>query len=49
MVVLRAHAPAAIADGFCAARIAMPGLAYGAAGGLDTAAILHRAAVIPNG
>lgn len=49
MVVLRAHAPAAIADGFCAARIAMPGLAYGAAGGIDTAAILHRAAVIPNG
>jgi putative acyl-CoA dehydrogenase len=49
MVVLHAHAPAPIAEGFCAARIAMPGLAYGAACGLDTAAILQRAAVIPNG
>ncbi len=47
MVVLRAHAPAIIAEGFCAARITAPGLAYGTASGIDTEAILERASVIP--
>jgi putative acyl-CoA dehydrogenase len=46
VAVLRAHAPEPLAGWFCAARIATPALAYGAARGIDAGAMLARAAVI---
>ena len=46
VAVLRTHAPEPLARWFCAARIATPGLAYGAARGIDARAMLARAAVI---
>lgn len=47
--LLLCHAPAPIAEAFIRARIASPGLVYGALPEfIDTAAILDRAATIPN-
>lgn len=48
--LLLRHAPAPVAEAFIRARIARPGLAFGALpDGIDLAAILDRSAVIPVG